>query len=91
MHLWLIFIDPVGLQISLCYFISLPPLSLLLHDLPMLFYVFGWVSQETDSELEVSVKEFTGNVLRTGSTPGRGEGQSAEQTSWGDLELGWHH
>lgn len=50
----------------------------------MLLYVFGWVSQETDSELEASVKEFTGNVLCTGSTPKREQGRVGEEQDWAE-------
>lgn len=49
-----IFIDFIGLEISFCYLIFY---SSSLQDLPILLCVWGWVSQEIDSEVEISMKE----------------------------------
>lgn len=70
------------------------PLSLFLHGLPKLLCGLSWVSQEIDSEIEMSMKEIYWEFLFSKSIPlGGREGREQdwaeeELTSWGPLELG---
>lgn len=69
------------------------PLSLFLDDLPMLLCGLSWVSQETESEIEMSMKEIYWEFLFSKfpfeRERERGEQDWAEEelTSWGALEL----
>lgn len=55
------------------------PYSLFLHDLLMLLCVLGWVSQGTDSEIEISLKKvyWEYSVFQGQPLGGRGGGREA--------------